>query len=57
MEVFLHLIMIFLFNPLSLSFIKFNSNDPPLNLSPRRSSVEKLEYYAQILKGLVALKW
>ena len=32
-------------------------NDPPLKLSSRRSWVEKRENYAEILKGMVALKW
>ena len=35
--------------------LKFN--DPPLKLSSRQSWVEKPENYAQILKGMVALKW
>ena len=33
------------------------SNDPPLKLSSRRSWVEKPENYAEILKGMVVLKW
>ena len=32
-------------------------NDPPLKLSSRRSWVEKTKNYAEILTGMVVLKW